>query len=63
MRLPSPLGGRCPWPRPRTDEGKVCPTSPYTGNTRKEGEAKNSREAAASREFFYHKLYVRIGTL
>ena len=27
------------------------------------GEAKNSREAAASREFFYHKLYVRIGTL
>ena len=30
-----PLGGRCPWPRPRTDEGKVCPTSPYTGSTRK----------------------------
>ena len=30
-----PGGGRCPWPRPRTDEGKVCPTSPYTGSTRK----------------------------
>ena len=69
MRLPSPSG-------PRTDEGKVCPTSPYTGSTRKvcphqspAGDSfprGGSQKLPGSRGFpgvFYHKLYVKIGTL
>ena len=69
VRKPSPLGGRCPRPRPRADEGRVCGGLPFVGcdgsfalisrlraAASPEGEAK---KVETPRPFLSYNLYER----